>query len=102
MRRLPSAFRWTPLIVSGAFGRAHTTVVLGVNRSTNVIACALRDFRHRLGVELEPLVVLAAVWQIRVVQILVRDRREQHDARRGLAVVLLRRACARSTRPAAA
>ena len=31
-----------------------------------------------------------AVWQIGIVQILVRDRREQHDPRRRLAVVLLR------------
>ena len=85
----PSAFRWTPLIVSGDFAAAYSWR-LGVNRSTKRDALCLRHFAHRLRVQLEPHVVLAAVRQIGIVEILVRDRREEHDARRRLAVVLLR------------
>ncbi len=47
------------------------------------------DIRHRPRVQRQPLVVRPAIRQIRVVQILVRDGGEQHDARRGLPVVLL-------------
>ena len=49
----------------------------------------LRDFPHGASVELEPLVVLAAVREIGAAEILVRDRREQHDPWGGLAVVSL-------------
>ena len=53
-------------------------------------AAGRRHLRHRQGVHLEAGVVRLAVGQIRIAEIFVRDRREQHDARRGLAVVLLR------------
>ena len=89
MRRLPSSFRWTPLLVSGVLAAAKSAL-LGAKRSTNRTSARRRHLRHGEGIHLEPGVVLAAVGQIRVAQVLVRDRREQHEARRGLAVVLLR------------
>ena len=46
--------------------------------------------RPSRGVELEPLVVPVAVGQVAVVQVLVRDRREEDEPRGRLAVVLLR------------
>ncbi len=48
-----------------------------------------RDLGHGGRVELDPLVVRLAVGQVAVVQILVRDRRKQHQPRRGFSVVLL-------------
>ena len=50
----------------------------------------LGDLGHRLRVQRQPLVVLLAVGQVGIAQVLVRDRREQHEPRRRLAVVLLR------------
>jgi hypothetical protein len=50
-------------------------------------ALRFRDLRHRACVEIEPLVVLPAVGQIGIAEILVRDRREQDNARSGLPVV---------------
>ena len=47
------------------------------------------DFRHRGGVLLQAFVVRGAVGQIAGVQVFVRDGREEHQARRALAVVLL-------------
>ena len=52
-------------------------------------AARRRHLGHGRGIALETHIVLAAVRQIRVAEILVRDRREQHDARRRTAVVLL-------------
>ena len=49
-----------------------------------------RDLGHRLGVERQALVVLLAVGQIRSPEILVGDGGEEHHARRGPTVVLLR------------
>jgi hypothetical protein len=45
-------------------------------------ALRLSDLRHRFRVQLEARVVLLAVREIGIVKILMRDRREQHDARR--------------------
>ena len=52
-------------------------------------ALRLGDLAHGPGVQREPLIVLFAVRQIGVAQVFVRDRREDDDARRGLAVVAL-------------
>ena len=50
---------------------------------------AARHFAHRGRIDRQPRVVRLAVGQIAIVQILVRDRREDDQSRRSAAVVLL-------------
>jgi hypothetical protein len=47
------------------------------------------DVGHRAGVELEARIVLRTIVIVGVPEVLVSDRREEHEARRGGAVVLL-------------
>ena len=54
IRRLPSAFRCTPLMRQRRLRASAYSALVGVNRSTNAHAARLGHLRHRLGVELEP------------------------------------------------
>ena len=53
IRRLPSAFRCTPLIVSGAFASPHRASRSARTGRRTRRRCALRDVRHRPRVERE-------------------------------------------------
>ena len=52
-------------------------------------APGLRHLPHGLRVDLQALVVLPAVRQVRIAEVFMRNRREEDDSRRRLAVVLL-------------
>ena len=86
--RLPCSFRWMPLIVSGSAAFAYS-VERRLEQVDEGTPLALATSAIAVGVELEPLVVLDAVGQVAVVQVLVGDRREQDQPRGRLAVVLL-------------
>ena len=71
--------------------RALVELLRGGEEIDELHAVRLRDFRHRGRVKLEVCVVRHGVGVIRVRRFLLRDGREEHHARRTLAVELLRR-----------
>ena len=71
-----------PLIGQRLVRALRTAPGVGVNRSTNGTPLRLGDLGHGGRVELESCVVLrVAVGQVRVLEVLVGDRREQHEPR---------------------
>ena len=80
----PASVRCRPLIVSDlpCFGGVGVELLRRREQVDELHAVRLRDLGHRVGVELEVRVVRGGVGVVRVLVLLVRDRREQHDARR--------------------
>ena len=71
--RLPSSFRWTPLMVSGFFAFPYSAFD-GLEEIDVIDAVGLRDLFHRLGVELECSCAAASpVGQVRRLVVLERQ-----------------------------